>query len=132
MKQKYGRRSKDDPKWQEVKDIVYKRDKCSCRLAKCLSMKEYFSLKKGFQQNVDPAHIFSASAEPSQIYNPKNIVCLTRFVHHRMDSYQSPLDGSDVDLNTHYYWWWRIYKSSIEDYDAERDYKQMLREEIFE
>lgn len=132
MKVPYGRRSKEDPKWQEVKKIVYDRDKDSCQFMKCLSMKEFFMLKQGVQKNIDPAHIFSASSEPTQIYNPKNIICLTRFIHRRMDDYQSPLDGSDIDLNTHYYWWWRIYNKKIASYDKDVDYKKLLKEEIFE
>lgn len=132
MKVAYGKRSKDDPKWKQVKDFVYKRDKNSCQFLKCLSMKEYFQLKKGTQFNIDPAHIFSAASEPSQVYNVKNVICLTRFIHRRMDDYQNPLTGKDIDLNTHYYWWWRIYKHTIEGYDKDKDYKEMLKKEIFE
>lgn len=131
MKVAYGRRSKDDQKWKEVKDFVYKRDKSSCQFLKCLSMKEFYQLKKGVESKIDPAHIFSAASEPSQIYNPKNIICLTRFIHRRMDNYQSPLTGEDIDLNEHYYWWWRIYKHSIESYDKNKDYKKQLKDEIF-
>lgn len=130
MKVAYNRRSKDDIEWKKVKDFVYKRDKNSCQFLKCLSMKEYYQLKRESELKIDPAHIFSAASEPSQIYNPKNVICLTRFIHRRMDNYQNPLTGETIDLNTHYYWWWRIYNHSLEEYNNNIDYKKILFDAI--
>lgn len=128
-----NRRSSNDEEWQKVKDIVDKRDHKRCRFQFCISATEYYKMKapEGKDvKNIDHAHIFSVGAEPSQCYNPKNLVCLSRGFHRRMDNYQNPLNGNPIDLNEHYYWWLRIATKKVIEYDSSKDYKSLLKEFI--
>jgi len=125
-----ARRSSDDEKWVETRKLIDKRDKRMCQFEDCLSAKEFYSLKTGSPLNLDRAHILAASAYPDQIYNLKNIITLRRFIHRRMDDYQSPLTGDPIDINTHFYWWWRILNKSTEKYNKETDYELLLKEKI--
>lgn len=131
-KVEFSRRGKDDPYWKECKDIVDKRDKKRCRFLACISAKEYYMMKGEGQSQIDHAHIFSASSEPSLIYEPKNVVCLTRFIHRRMDDFKNPLTGKPVELNEHYYWWYRIFTARIFDFDVNINYEKLLKQEICE
>lgn len=135
MKVEVNRRSANDAEWQNVKKVVSQRDRNRCRMQFCMSTKEFYQLKAPDGKdvkNLDHAHIFSAGAEPSQIYNKKNIVLLSRGFHRRMDNYQDPITGEPIDLDHHYYWWYRIYHKSTEAFNPEKDYKAILKEEIFE
>lgn len=126
-KVEYGRRSSADPFWQECKRKVDQRDKCQDIFKMCLSAKEYHLCKPGNQMQIDHAHVFAASEEPEHIYNPKNVVCLVRWVHRRMDDYQNPLNGESVDRNEHFYWWYRIVTHSVISYNPEEDWEMKLR-----
>jgi hypothetical protein len=126
----YSRRGSNDPKWKETKAAVDARDKRQCRLMMCLSITESKQLKVGTERTLDRAHIFAASNRPDIIYNPNNVVTLTRFVHRRMDNFQNPLNGDPIDRETHYYWWWRIFSRSIEKFNSEIDYEQLLLSKI--
>ena len=121
-----GRRSSDDPKWVETKKIVDKRDKRQCQFERCLTAKESYQLEKGSPVTLDRAHILSAANYPDQIYNPKNVITLKRFIHRRMDDYQCPLTGSPVNKNLHFFWWYRILKKSTELYNDNTDYELEL------
>lgn len=132
VKVAYGRRTSADPEWKKCKEEVRKRDHGRCVFQECLSVQEAYQLKVDGPTACDAAHIFSASQEPSQIYNPKNVVTLQRFIHRRMDSYKNPVTGADLDgINEHYYWWWRIFKKTVATYDPDFDYKNALKQEIF-
>jgi hypothetical protein len=130
MAKSNGRRSSDDPKWVECKKLVDKRDKRNCQFDRCISAKEFHQLDKKGPVTLDRAHILSASANPEQIYNIKNIITLRRFIHTRMDDYQCPLIGESIELNKHWYWWWRIYNKLICDYDENIDYEMLLKSVI--
>lgn len=130
MKVEYGRRSSNDPEWQKCKEIVRSRDKGRCQFYKCLSAVEAYSIKAGTQHEIDPAHIFPASHEPELIYNPDNVISLERWVHRRMDDYKNPLNGDNIDLNEHYYWWYRIFMRKYFAYDESIDYKDILYKKI--
>lgn len=131
MKVEYGRRSSIDPEWQKCKAIVYARDNNRCQFYKCLTATEAYSISGDrTQHEVDPAHIFAASHNPDLIYEPKNVILLERWVHRRMDNYQSPITGLSIDLNEHYYWWYRIFKRMYVQYDESVDYKDILYGEI--
>ena len=121
----FERRGPNDPYWAETKRIVTKRDK-TCKFLKCLSMQEYYSLVRGSPNQIDHAHIFSASSHPDKIYWTDNVVLLTRFVHRRMDDYKNPLNGENISENEHYYWWYRIKQSIVEEYDENIDYEELL------
>jgi hypothetical protein len=126
----YGRRSALDPEWKRVKAEIDRRDKRQCRLLLCLSITEAKQLKYGSEKTLDRAHIFAASSRPDLIYNTNNIVTLTRFIHRRMDNYQSPVSGENISLQEHYYWWWRILTKSIEKYNDTLDYEQLIISKI--
>lgn len=125
MKVEFERRGVNDPYWILLKKIVTKRDK-TCKFLKCLSAKEYYSLKNGSPTTIDHAHIFSAGAHPDKIYWPDNVVLLSRFIHRRMDDFQSPLTGDTITKNEHFYWWYRIKESIVEEYDESIDYELKL------
>lgn len=125
-KVEYGRRSSQDPEWQKTKAEVDKRDHGRCSFSACLSMKEAYKLQKGSEMHIDHAHVFSASNRPDLIYNPDNVVCLTRYIHRRMDNFKNPLTDEDIDLNEHYYWWTRILQKKYYEYDASVDYEELL------
>jgi len=125
-----GRRSSDDPKWAETKKIVDKRDRRQCQFEKCLSLKESYQLKIDGPTVLDRAHIFAASARPDQIYNPKNVITLRRFIHQRMDGYKNPITGDPIDYNETMFWWHRILKKFVDDYEPDVDYEELLKAEI--
>lgn len=87
-------------------------------------------MKFGSEKSMDRAHIFAASARPDLIYVVNNIVTLTRFIHKRMDNFLSPVTGNNITREEHYYWWWRILTKSLEKYDEDIDYEQLLLEKI--
>lgn len=119
-----------DPKWENCKQIVDKRDKRQCQLLKCLSVTEFHQLKDGTPKTADRCHIFCRSVYPKLIYNSNNIITLSRFIHRRMDDYCDPISGENIDSHYHYYWWYRIYFHLIEKYDSEKDYEQLLLDKI--
>jgi len=102
------RRSNDDAEWARVREFVLRRDGRACRLLKCLSPLEAKLYVGDNERGVDPAHVFSAASRPDLLYNAENVVCLRRTVHRRMDEYRSPIDGSHISLEMHWYWWYRI------------------------
>ena len=127
----YERRSSSDPEWAELKRKVDARDKRCCQFEKCLSAKEFYMLKKGTPLNVDRAHIFSAAHFPDLIYEPKNVITLKRYIHRRMDDYESPLNGRPLGVNEHFYWWYRILMKRPIEYDSNTDYELELRKIIW-
>lgn len=128
-----GRRSSEDPKWTECKEQVRKRDKGRCQFQFCISLKEAYLLKDGSQKALDPAHVISASVDPTIIYNPKNVVTLQRFIHRRMDNFQNPLTGEDLNShNEHWYWWWRITQHKSINYDENTDYKELIYNYVYQ
>jgi len=124
------RRSSTDEEWQKVKKLVDQRDKRSCQFIKCLSAKEAHQLQNGSPTTLDRAHIFSAANFPDLVYNPKNVITLKRFIHMRMDNYQSPINGDPIELNEHWYWWYRIFNKTICEYKPELDYEVLLKSGI--
>jgi hypothetical protein len=119
-----------DHLWEQTKTLVDKRDHHQCQLAKCLSVSEYHQLKPERLTQVDRCHIFSRSTHPLLIYNKNNIISLSRYIHHRMDSFKDPIYGNNCDLNEHFWWWWRIKNHSMEKYDSDIDYEEKLLKEI--
>ena len=126
----FQRRSSNDPQWSQTKMLVDKRDHKLCRLMRCITVVESKLLKVGSPKTIDRCHIFKASVFIDHIYNIKNIVSLQRYIHHRMDNYENPLDGTPIDLNETWYWWYRIYMTNTEKYDKDIDYELILRKEI--
>lgn len=125
------RRDGDDAEWKKCKEQVDRLCRKRDVFQFCISAKESYLLKPGNEKQLDHAHIYSASAYPDQIYNPKNVVLLSRYIHRRMDDYKNPLTGEPVDLNEHYYWWWRIAARKIADYNPDENYDILLRQLIF-
>lgn len=121
-----GRRSFEDPKWIACKKEVAKRDKGLCQFQFCISLVEANQLVVGNQKQLDPAHVIAASDDAENIYNPKNVVTLQRYIHRRMDDYQNPLNCESITKNEHYYWWWRIITHKVEKYNDNVDYKEMV------
>lgn len=117
----------NEEQWQKTKNIVDKRDKRSCQFLKCLTLTEASLLKRGQELSKDRCHIFSRSSRPDLKYNPDNIITLCRFIHRRMDNYQDPITGqTNMDINYHFYWWWRIKNKKREKYNSSIDYEELL------
>jgi hypothetical protein len=58
--------------------------------------------------SVDPAHVLPRSTHPHLIYDPENIVMLSRLFHSRLDTYRHPLTGTPLSKEEHRKWWKRI------------------------
>ena len=112
-----------DPLWEDCKRRVDLRDKRQCRLIRCLSASEFHQIKSGTPTRIDRCHIFSRSSFPELIYNINNIISLQRFIHQRMDNYQSPITGDLISVEEHFYWWWRIFCKKIEKFNPEINYE---------
>jgi hypothetical protein len=121
-----------DLKWEECKKLVDSRDKRQCQFIRCLSITEFHQLKKLNNRNIDRCHIFSRSSFPDLIYNPNNIITLQRFIHERIDAWKDPLSGENIDIEYHFYWWWRIFNHSMENFDIEKNYELELLKKIRE
>jgi hypothetical protein len=119
-----------DPLYEKVKKEVDLRDKRCCQFSRCLSIKESYQFIDGSPKTLDRCHIFSRSSHQKLIYIKNNIISLQRFIHRRMDDYKNPLTNENIDINKHFYWWWRIKNHCIEDYDEEIDYEEILMKEI--
>jgi hypothetical protein len=116
--------------WEKVKKEVDLRDKRQCQLMRCLSISEYHQIKVCGPITIDRCHIFSRSSHPELIYNKNNIISLQRFIHRRMDDFKDPIYGNTIDINLHFYWWWRIKNHKIEAFNNELDYEEFLIKEI--
>jgi hypothetical protein len=107
-----GRRSKDDEKWQAVKEQVQKLDKCQCLLCMNLSateMKQFENSIRNFSTHIiDPAHYKAVSQRPDLIYDVNNIYSLCRQMHERIDHCMDPVTGDFCDSQRTEYWWQRI------------------------
>lgn len=107
-----GRRDKDDEKWKEVKEIVWKRDKGICRFLRILTPSEMCifnaSLHGASPGRLDPAHIIAVGHDITLCYDPDNIVLLCRVAHDRIDNMRSPLTGKIINLEEQKAWWARI------------------------
>lgn len=103
----------DDPKWKEVADIVWKRDKGECRLLSRLKV-DNLNLYMYFIENnistlykkLDLAHIIPRSKSSELYYEPNNIILLNRVSHSNLDTYHNPVTGEAINKEDHE-WWWR-------------------------
>ena len=127
------RRSKEDPKWNDLRDKLKKRDP-HCRVIRCLTISEAKIAEKihGFQKRCDCAHVLSVGSYPELTYNEKNCYRISRTFHSRLDNYQDPITEDDLDRNKWSWWWWRIINKSTEKYDEETPYEDMLKSYITE
>ena len=125
-------RDKDDEEWQATKADVHKRDNNRCRLCTILTFKEklIFDRTHPSQAHLDCAHVFPVSTHPTQVYNRKNVYLLCRDHHHRIDDYISPVTTKSISMNRHYWWWYRIINNTTEDYDQNRDYEEVVRQQV--
>ena len=119
-----------DPKWDKVCKLVDIRDGRRCQFDKCLSIKESHQLIISEPKRVDRCHILSRSLYPELIYNINNIITLSRYIHRRMDNFENPLNGSNLDDKLHFYWWYRILFHRIEKFNEDVDYKELLLNKI--
>jgi hypothetical protein len=126
-------RDSDDKEWQALKDKVRKRDK-ACRFLSILTPVErvYFDKSNPTQKHLDCAHVFPVSTHPLMVYNEDNVYLLCREAHHRIDDFLSPLTGNECSMNRHFWWWWRIINKSTEQYDKNKDYHDMVTDQIHE
>lgn len=100
--QKVSKGVAGDPLWDEVSDIVWKRDK-ECRLLSKLKIDKFEDYKYFISSNpysliqkLDLAHIISRSASKNLYYDPDNIILLSRPAHSLLDSYHDPIYGKAI------------------------------------
>jgi len=99
-----------DPLWDEVSDIVWKRDK-ECRLLSKLKIdkpESYLYIINhspyNLLQKLDLAHVISRSASKKLYYDPDNIILLSRPVHSLIDSYHDPVCGKAINKEERENW----------------------------
>jgi len=92
-----------DYKWEEMKEIVFSRDKSKCQLISFLEEFNQFDTARELRESagnlvrtIDPAHIYPRSTCPELKYDPDNVVCLNRFSHSMLDTFRDPVDGRQV------------------------------------
>jgi 5-methylcytosine-specific restriction endonuclease McrA len=120
-KEKIQKGSWDDPKWKEVADIVWKRDKGQCRLLSKLKI-DNFDLYMYFINNnlpslyskLDLAHIIPRSQSSELYYDPSNILLLNRVSHSWIDTYHDPVTGKSLTKEEHEKWWRYILNEKME------------------
>lgn len=102
----------EDPKWKEVADIVWKRDRGQCRLLSKLKIDNpqlyvYFINNNlpSLYSKLDLAHIIPRSQSSELYYEPTNIVLLSRPIHSNLDSYHNPITGISINKIQHDEWW---------------------------
>lgn len=122
------RRDSQDQKWQEVKNIVVKRDKFD-RLQKVLTPAEYKIVKRNagpLINTLDPAHYLPAGQYPDLIYKSYNIVLLNRWSHSQLDACRDPVNGTPISLEERDNWWIRILKGNSNQYNYLK-YKELVK-----
>lgn len=106
------RRGPNDKEWKNVVAQVRNRDGGKCRLMVVLKTWEFAELKKnaprGLLHTIDPAHVISASAAPSLVYDVDNVVMLNRYSHQNLDYNRCPVTGRALTKNQVHQWWARI------------------------
>lgn len=122
--------NEEDLEWAECRKRVDKKWGKRCIFEQCISITESKQIILGNPTRIDRCHILSRSQYPELKYNENNIVPLQRFIHKRMDEYRDPISNEYIDLNKHYYWWYRIHEKKIIKYDQETDYEIMVRKSI--
>lgn len=125
------RRSSSDKEWKAVKDIVKDRDNNSCRLCRCLNIKEFLILRKNagsMLKTLDPAHIVSVSARPDLCYEPNDICLVNHYSHNLLDNYKDPIDGHNISKEEVTNWWIRIAKTNEEQYKYLLDNNILIEE----
>ncbi len=101
---------KQDEKWIELREKVFKRDK-GCLLLKSIHPTEAYLLRKysgGLHHIIDPAHVFGKGAFPFMKYDLDNVISLNRFSHSMLDSGKHPLTGKMLHKEQQRSWWIRI------------------------
>lgn len=109
---KIQKSSWEDPKWKEVADVVWKRDKGQCRLLSKLKIDNpelyvYFINNNlpSLYSKLDLAHVVPRSKSKELYYEPSNIVLLNRVSHSLLDSYHNPITGKSITKEEHEKWW---------------------------
>lgn len=100
-----------DEEWIRVRELVFERDQYECVLYGKLSLEEVNQINPRSEFDpylFDPAHVLPRSTHPHLVYEPENVVTLSRFFHRRLDTYQSPLTGAPISQQEHREWWARI------------------------
>ena len=125
-----GRRDSTDERWIETKDIVHKRDKGRCRLARIVSAREMLVLRKhagSKLSRIDAAHFLPVSERPDLCYDPNNICSLNRYSHEMLDSFRDPVTGASISKEDVLDWWIRIIAANKQQYSYLVS-KQLLEE----
>ncbi len=100
-----------DTKWEELKDVIHKRDNYECRLTRLLTPDEnYGAIKTGFftRTSLDLAHVVRRSQSKKLYYEPRNIVLLNRIFHGRLDAHKDPVTGKHISNEELKKWWVRM------------------------
>lgn len=128
------RRSSDDAEWQKLKKECKERDGGECRCCNILLPWEW---KERQQQNdfranmtlpTDVAHCEPVSLHLDKAYDINNVFFLCRWCHSHIDNFYSPVDGHQLDVNEHWYWWTRIRYRKTFAYDKDIDYEDLYNE----
>ncbi len=105
-----------DPKWEDVRGKVYKRDGDSCRLWKVLSLEEcQDAINNGYVGQfkiITPAHFVPKSVSPSLRYEVDNIYTLSLMFHSHLDDFRNPLNGVSITKEEVLKWWKRIINNA--------------------
>jgi len=111
----------DDPKWKEVANIVWKRDKGECRLLSKLKIDNpqlymYFINNNlpSLYTKLDLAHIIPRSQSAELYYETTNLILLNRISHSLLDSYHNPITGKPITKEEHEKWWRYILNEEME------------------
>lgn len=122
-----GRRDSDDKQWQQVKEVVRKRDRVD-RIFKILGARDALVLKaKGGSQLqvLDPAHIIPVSSHSEIMYEACNIVLLNRYSHEMLDNCRHPVTGQFISKEEREAWWIKILKGNPDQF---KTFKNLLKE----
>lgn len=104
----------EDPKWDKLKEIVFKRDENTCQFMKTLKYNNYLLLRQtaGYLMATnDPAHVFGKGSHPHMKYCIDNVVTLNRWSHSCLDSSKHPITGELISAKEVYHWWTLIVGS---------------------
>ena len=101
-----------DPFWDEVSNLVWKRDEGKCRFLSKLKIDKYEDYwyiiniaPYDLLQKLDLAHVIPRSKSKKLYYDPDNIVLLSRYVHSSLDTYHDPITGKSITKSQVDNWW---------------------------
>jgi len=109
-----------DDKWEEVREIVLKRDNYICQLSIRLTDIEWnyiqeFHLEefKMFSKILDCAHMYPKGSNPEIKYNPDYVVTLCRYFHSLLEQFKNPVTRKGINREQRLLWFKRMKVKKI-------------------